>query len=73
MADEQTKVEIGFGIGQVLSVKLTEGELKDLRKAVESGTGWFDLTTQDGTVALNLATVVFIRVDSNVHAIGFAG
>jgi hypothetical protein len=72
MADEQTKVEIGFGIGQVLSVKLTEAELKQLREAVESGSGWFDLTTQDGSVALNLATVVFLRVDSNLHSIGFS-
>jgi hypothetical protein len=70
---ERTKVEIGFGIGQALSVKLTEAELRELRKAVESGSGWFDLQTEDGSVALNLATVVFLRVDSGAHAIGFTG
>jgi hypothetical protein len=69
---KETRVEIGFGIGQVLSVKLAEGELKDLRKAVESGKGWFDLKTQEGTVALNLATVVFVRVDDSEHSIGFS-
>jgi hypothetical protein len=73
MADEQAKVEIGFGIGQVLSVKLAEGELSELRQAVEAGKGWFDMRTQEGTVALNLATVVFIRVNDSEHAIGFAG
>ena len=73
MAEEQTKVEIGFGIGQVLSVKLAPNELADLRKAVESGKGWFDMRTQEGTVSLNLATVVFIRVDDAAHTIGFAG
>ena len=73
MASEQTKVEIGFGIGQVLSVKLGEDELAELRKAVEAGKGWFDMQTQEGTVALNLATVVFIRVDDAAHSIGFAG
>jgi hypothetical protein len=73
MADEQTKVEIGFGIGQVLSVKLSSGELTDLRKAVEAGKGWFDMRSQEGTVSLNLATVVFIRVDDAAHSIGFAG
>jgi hypothetical protein len=73
MAEEQTKVEIGFGIGQVLSVKLGADELAELRKAVESGSGWFDLRTQEGTVSLNLATVVFIRVDDAAHTIGFAG
>lgn len=73
MAEDQTRVEIGFGIGQVLSVKLAESELTELRKQVESGKGWFDMRTQEGTVALNLATVVFIRVDDAEHTIGFAG
>ena len=74
MADDQTRVEIGFGIGQVLSVKLAEDELSSLRKEVDlAGKGWFDLKTQEGTVALNLATVVFIRVNDSEHAIGFAG
>ena len=73
MAEEQTRVEIGFGIGQVLSVKLDADKLADLRREVESGKGWFDLKTQEGTVALNLATVVFIRVSDSEHAIGFSG
>jgi hypothetical protein len=73
MAEERTKVEIGFGIGQAMPVKLTDAELKDLRKAVEAGSGWFDLQTEDGTVALNLASVVFVRVHSDAHRIGFAG
>ena len=73
MASEQTKVEIGFGIGQVLSVKLTESELTDLRKAVENGSGWYDLKTSEGSVALNLATVVFLRVNDATHSIGFSG
>jgi hypothetical protein len=73
MASEQTKVEIGFGIGQVLSVKLAESELSDLRKAVEKSKGWYDLKTGEGSVALNLATVVFIRVNDATHSIGFSG
>jgi hypothetical protein len=70
---ETKKVEIGFGIGQALSVKLTDEDLADLRKAVEAGSGWYDLKTNEATVALNLATVVFIRVDDSAHAIGFSG
>lgn len=72
MASE-IKAEIGFGIGQVLAVKLTEGDLKKLRKEVESGSGWYDVSTPDGTVALNLATVVFIRVADTERGIGFSG
>ncbi len=73
MAEELTKVEIGFGIGQVLSVKLSEKDLAELRKTVESGQGWHDLKTQEGSVALNLATVVFIRVADPARGIGFSG
>lgn len=72
MADTK-KVEIGFGIGQALSVKLTDTELARLREAVEAGSGWFDLKTQESTVALNLATVTFLRVDDSAHSIGFSG
>lgn len=72
MADTK-RVEIGFGIGQALQVKLTETELAELRKAVEEGKGWYDVRTQESTVALNLATVVFLRVDDSSHAIGFSG
>jgi hypothetical protein len=72
MADLK-RVEIGFGIGQALSVKLGDAELSELRKAVDGDGGWYDLKTQDSTIALNLATVVFIRVDDSDHAIGFSG
>jgi hypothetical protein len=70
---ETKKVEIGFGIGQALSVKLTDEELSSLREAVTGEGGWYDLKTQDATIALNLATVVFIRVDDSAHSIGFSG
>ena len=73
MADELTRVEVGLGIGQVVSVRLSNDDLAGLRKAVESGNGWHDLRTQEGTVSLNLATVVFIRVDDASHSIGFSG
>jgi len=72
MAEDKTRVEIGFGLGQVLSVKLDAAELADLREKVNGG-GWADLKTQEGTVALNLATVVFIRVNDDTHTIGFSG
>jgi hypothetical protein len=73
MADELTRVEVGLGIGQVVSVRLSKEDLAGLRKAVEGGDGWHDLRTQEGTVSLNLATVVFIRVDDAAHSIGFSG
>jgi hypothetical protein len=70
---ERSKVEIGIGIGQALSVRLTDDELKSLRERVENGEGWYDLESEDGTISLNLATVLFIKVASSPQTIGFSG
>jgi hypothetical protein len=69
MADAQ-KVEIGFEGGQVVSVRLTEGELKELRKQVEKG-GWHDVRTEDGVLALYVGKIAFLRIDSGDHRVGF--
>jgi hypothetical protein len=70
---EATRVEIGLGIGQVVSARLDGSALKELRKAVERGEGWHELETDDGTLVINLATVVFVRIADRSHSIGFAG
>jgi hypothetical protein len=72
MADLK-KVEIGLGIGQVVNARLTGDELSRLREAVERGEGWFDLETEDATLVINLATVVFVKVAGAPHTIGFTG
>jgi len=69
MADVQ-KVEIGFEGGQVVSVRLSEDELRDLRKQVEKG-GWHDLKTEDGVLAVYLGKVAFLRINSSAHQVGF--
>jgi hypothetical protein len=69
MAEAQ-RVEIGFEGGQVVSVRLTEEELKDLRKAVEKG-GWHDVHTDDGVLALYIGKVAFLRIDSGDQRVGF--
>lgn len=70
MAEAQ-RVEIGFEGGQVVSVRLDEGELKDLRKQVEKG-GWHDVHTDDGVLALYLGKVAFLRIESGDHRVGFS-
>jgi hypothetical protein len=71
MADAQ-RVEIGFEGGQVISTRLSADDLKDLRKQLEQG-GWHDLPTEDGTIALYLGKVAFVRVESGEHRVGFGG
>jgi len=70
---DRKRVEIGVGIGQALSVRITDDELARLRERVESGQGWFDLESEEGTISLNLATVLFIKVASTPQTIGFSG
>jgi hypothetical protein len=69
MAEAQ-RVEIGFEGGQVISTRLSEADLKDLRARLDQG-GWHDLPTEDGTIALYLPKVSFIRVNSGEHRVGF--
>ena len=70
MADAQ-KVEIGFEGGQVVAVRLSEDELKDLRKQLEKG-GWHDVETEDGVLSVYLGKVAFLRIDSGDHRVGFS-
>ena len=70
MVDVQ-KVEIGFEGGQVVAVRLSDDELKDLRKQVEKG-GWHDVKTEDGVLALYVGKVAFLRIDSGEHRVGFS-
>lgn len=69
MADSQ-KVEIGFEGGQVVPVRLTVDELKELRGQVEKG-GWHDVKTEDGTLSVYVGKVAFLRIDSGEHRVGF--
>ena len=73
MATDLKRVEIGFGGGQVVTVRIADEALASLRREVESGGGWHDLETEDGTVALQLSKVVFVRIAGAPHTIGFSG
>jgi hypothetical protein len=70
MAEAQ-RVEIGFEGGQVISARLADNDLKDLRKKLDKG-GWHDLQTEDGVVSLYLGKVAFLRIESGEHRVGFS-
>jgi len=69
MAEAQ-RVEIGFEGGQVISARLVKGDLEDLRARLEQG-GWYDLHTEEGTIALYLGKIQFLRIESGEHRVGF--
>ena len=65
------RVDIGFRGGGVLDVRVAEDAHDALRKALEKGEGWHQLRTQDSEVAIDLAQVVYVRVDTEEHRVGF--
>lgn len=71
MADERQRVDIGFTGGQVLVLRLPEGSYDSLRKAIEGDARFFDLDAGDSTVTLDLAQVVYLRVETEDHRVGF--
>jgi hypothetical protein len=68
--DRPQRISIGFGGGQSLSARVKTDELVRLRKALGTD-GWHELKAEDGTVALDLANVVFVQVDDEEHRVGF--
>jgi hypothetical protein len=67
------RVEIGFSGGQVLAVRIEEAKLNQLRKSLDKADGWADVETEDGTVAMDLREVVFVRGAPGEQRIGFGG
>ncbi len=71
MADVKQRISIGFH-GQALAARVTADQLAVLRKALEKGAGgWHELESEDGTIALDLAKVVFVQVDAGEQRVGF--
>lgn len=73
MAEEtkRERVEIGFEGGQVLATRLNQKQLDDLRNALDKADGWYDISTEDGDLAVDLDEVIFVRVAAPEHRIGF--
>jgi hypothetical protein len=64
------EVVIGFGVGQLLPVRVEDSEVQRLRDALPEG-GWFELQHDDGTAQIRLDAVVYLRIDKDEHRVGF--
>ena len=63
---------LGFQGGQVLSRRVPEGELERLRSVLREGRErWHEVEATDGAVLVDLGQVVYLRVDSDEHRVGF--
>jgi hypothetical protein len=70
---ETERVSIGFSGGQVVEIRVSSAQLRELRKALEKPEGWTDLASEGGAVSLNLSEIVFLRSTVAHQGIGFGG
>lgn len=67
---EMKRIEVGFVGHQVITLKLDDSQLAELRKGLADG-GWQTVTTDDGEVDIDLAKVAFVRVAASHSSVGF--
>ena len=72
MPDPNRKAAVGFAGGQVLSLRLSESQLNDLRTVLKDGRErWHEVEAADGAVLVDVGQVVYLRVESDEHRVGF--
>jgi hypothetical protein len=62
--------QISFQGGQVLSLRVSDDQLKALQKAL-GNTGWHELASEEGPVRLDLGQVVYVRSETDDLRVGF--
>ena len=66
------RTAVGFQGGQVLSLRLSEEVLNSLRETLKEGKErWLEVEASDGAVLVDIGQVVYLRVESDEHRIGF--
>ena len=71
---EVKRVDVGFSGGQVLALRVQEDAYRSLRDAIDGGKGgWYELPTEDSEVNIDLGQVVYVRLDTETHRVGFSG
>ena len=70
MPTGRQQISIGFQGGQVLSLRVSDENLKALQKAL-GDTGWHELESDEGPVRLDLGQVVYVRSESSDLRVGF--
>ena len=72
MPDPNRKAAVGFQGGQVLSLRLSETQLNELRGVLREGRErWHEVEAADGAVVVDVGQVVYLRVESDEHRVGF--
>jgi len=67
------RVDIGFAGGQTLALRMQEEVYRSLRSALDDDRSarWHELKTEDAAVAVDLSQVVYVRLETEPHRVGF--
>jgi hypothetical protein len=73
MAEQSSRIDIGFQGGQVLPARVTQATYDALSSALtnERSQRWFDLETVDSKISIDLSQVVYVRIDTEAQRVGF--
>ena len=71
-ANAARRAAIGFPGGQVLSIRVSDEQLTSLRTTMREGRErWLEVEASDGAVLIDVGQVVYLRVESDEHRVGF--
>ena len=65
------RVDVGFKAGAVLSLRLNQDEYDKLRNGLDGSNRWHRVEAEDATVLVDLADVVYVRLDTESGRVGF--
>jgi hypothetical protein len=66
------RTAVGFQGGQVLALRMTDEDLVKLRDKLKEGKErWLEVEAADGAVLVDIGQVVYLRVESDEHRVGF--
>jgi hypothetical protein len=73
MAEQSSRIDIGFQGGQVLPARVTQSTYDALSSALtnERSQRWFELETVDSKISIDLSQVVYVRIDTEAQRVGF--
>jgi len=68
------RVELGFEGGSVLRLTVDQGAIEELGAALGDGPGWRALSAEEGEYRVNLAKLLYTRLEpGEVARVGFGG
>ena len=67
----ESRVEIGFDGGLIISAKLSDDEWGKLESALASGGGFVEFAGEDIAHHVDVSKVCYVRREANVSRVGF--